>query len=224
MCNTSCKDGSQKRTRSKSVGIERLQGDAYRKLFNLARVCRAYDLKPRWEQVLQPLKVIVTEPPVAKLFEGWSDKKLCQYFYTHFVKRTAINENCRRKRERVIIVSGCTDEADPDVRQMEVTRGLGSYLEERLGRPLSYPFGPKPATPSERIPNYSRKRARCDVDGAGEQRQDMDVDDVNESGEEDITVESSLMKDIEHQDKELAACAHEDIGESSTVGPTIESS
>ena len=216
-------DGSGKRTRSKCVAILRLQGDAYRNLFNLARVCRAYELKPHCEQVLQRIKEVLSEPPVAQHFVGWTDKRLSQYFYTHFIRRNPVSESARRKRELIIIVSGCRDEADPEVRQMEVTRGLGSYMEERLGRPLSYPFGPRPARTSEVSVDSTRKRPRVDADGAGEQMLDMDVDDVNESGEEDTTAESSLMKDIEHQDKKLAVCVHEDIEESSTVGPTVKS-
>ena len=217
-------DGSGKRTRSKCVAILRLQGDAYRNLFNLARVCRAYELKPHCEQVLQRMKEVLSEPPVAPHFVGWTDKRLSQYFYTHFIRRNPVSESARRKRELIIIVSGCHDEADSKVRQMEVTRGLGSYMEERLGRPLSYPFGPRPANPSELSANYSRKRSRAETDSVGEQRQDMEVDDVNDSEEEDTTAESSLMKNIEHQDKKLATCALEDIGESSTVDPAIESS
>ena len=217
-------ENSRKKPRRKGVGIDRLQGDAYRSLFNLARVCRAYELKSQHSDVVSQLKEILSQPPVAPYFEGWDDARLSKYFYQHFMQKSAPNEPARRKREIVIIVSGCGDEADPHVRQLEVTRGLGSYMEERLGRPLSYPFGPRPARASEASVDGSRKRPRVDADGAGEQSLDMDVDDVVESEEEDTTAESSSMKDIEHQDKKLAACAQEDIGESSTVGLTIESS
>ena len=217
-------ESSKKKSRRKGVGIDRLQGDAYRSLFNLARVCRAYELKSQHSDVVSQLKEILSQPPVAPYFEGWDDNRLSKYFYQHFMQKSAPNEPARRKREIVIIVSGCGDEADPQVRQLEVTRGLGSYMEERLGRPLSYPFGPRPANPSELSANYSRKRSRAETDSVGEQRQDMEVDDVNDSEEEDTTAESSLMKNIEHQDKKLATCALEDIGESSTVDPAIESS
>ena len=213
-------ENSRKKTRRKRVGIDRLQGDAYRSLFNLARVCRAYELRSHHPHVVTQLKEILSQPPVAPYFEGWDDNRLSKYFYKHFMQKSAPSEPARRKREIVIIVSGCGDEADPQVRQLEVTRGLGSYMEERLGRPLSYPFAPKTDRP---VVRRTRKRTRDKAGGAVEASQDMEVDDDKEV-DEVVTAESSLMDGIECQSKKLAACAHEDIGESSTVGPTIESS
>ena len=217
-------ESSQNKPRRKCVQLERLRGDAYRSLFNLARVCRAFELRTHDPQVLVRIREVLSQPPVAEFFAGWDDKKLSRYFYTHFVQRKAISESVRRKRELIIIVSGCNDDAAPDVRRMEVTRGLGSYMEERVGRPLSYPLVPRPSGTRKFSGNSSRKRSRADADGAEELRQDMVVDDVNGSEEEDTTVESSLTEDIEHQGKRLAAGAQEDIGESSTVDPAIESS
>ena len=217
-------DSSVSKPPRKCVGIERLQGDVYRCLFNLARVCRAYELKSHSDDVVKCLKEILSRPTVAKYFDGWNEKKMSLYFYTHFLKKNPPSESARRRRELIITVSGCTDDTSPDVRHMEATRGLGCYLEERLGRPMSYPLAPRPNYSKKYPGNSSRKRSRAVADGAVEQRQDMVADDVNESGEEDNTAESSSMEDIERQSKRLATCAHEDIGEGSTVGRTIESS
>ena len=217
-------ESSKKKPRHKNIGIERLQGDTYRSLFNLARICRAYELRSHNVRVVAQVKEILSKSDVASLVAEWDDQKLSKYFYLHFMQKSAPSEPARRKREIVLIVSGCCDDADPMVRQMELTRGLGCYLEERLGRPLTHPFGARPARPSEVSVDSTRKRPRVDAGGAGKQMLDTDVDDDTESEEEDTTAESSSGKDIERQDKKLAACAQEDIGESSTVDPAIESS
>ena len=115
------------------IDLDKMPPETYKNMYNLARLSRAQGWRSNDVEVVRAMKEIIGECPAGDSFDGWTDRKLSVFFYDNFLRGTVQHKASMSKRKKLIRACGVDDSGSKDLLELERRKGLGSFLEERMG-------------------------------------------------------------------------------------------